>query len=59
MPTPFENQILVEYEMALAGSELMSRTLQCALFDAVSGDKSPTADAILALLKANVGDHSV
>lgn len=59
MPTPLENQILVEYEMALAGSELMSPTLQKSLFDAVVGDKPPSADAVLALLKMNVGDHSV
>ncbi len=59
MPTSFENQILVEYEKALAGSQLMSPTLQNALFVAVSGDKPPSADAILALLKTNVGDHSV
>ena len=59
MPTPIENQILDEYGIALAGSALMSPTLQTALLDAVRGEKPPSADAIFALLKANVGDHSV
>lgn len=59
MPTPLEKQILEDYAAVLSASDEIGPELQTALIDAVSSDKVPTADAILAIVKANAGDQLV
>jgi hypothetical protein len=59
MPTPLEKQVLEDYALALSASDAITPRLSAALIDAISGDSVPTADAILAIVKANAGDQSV
>lgn len=59
MPTPFEMKVLEDYAIALATSDVVNSELQAALLAAISGDKAPTADAILAIVKAHARDQSV
>lgn len=59
MPTPLEKQVLEDYAFALSASDAITSRLSAALVDAISGDSVPTADAILAIVKANAGDQSV
>lgn len=59
MVTPLEKQVLEQYAVAMSASQEINDELQAALIDAIGGDKAPTADAILAIVKANVGDQSV
>lgn len=59
MPTPLEKQILQDYAAALSASDEINPELQAALIDSINGDTAPTADAILAIVKANAGDQSV
>lgn len=59
MPTPLEKQILEDYAAVLSASDEIGPELQTALIDAVGSDKAPTADAILAIVKANAGDQLV
>ena len=59
MPTPFEMKVLEDYAIALATSDVVNSELQADLLAAISGDKAPTADAILAIVRANAGDQSV
>lgn len=59
MPTPLEKQVLEDYAFALSASDAITSRLSAALVDAISSDSVPTADAILAIVKANAGDQSV
>lgn len=59
MPTPLERQVLEDYAEALSASAEVTPSLHAALIEAISGDKVPSADAILAIVRANAGDQSV
>lgn len=59
MPTPLEKQVLEDYAEALSASAEVTPGLQAALIEAISGDKIPSADAIVAIVRANAGDQSV
>lgn len=59
MPTPLEMKVLEDFALALATSDVVNSELEAALLAAISGDRTPTADAILAIIKAHAGDRSV
>lgn len=59
MPTPLEKQVLEDYAQELSASADLTPSLQAALIEAISRDKVPSADAILAIVRASAGDQSV
>ncbi|HZL06926.1 MAG TPA: hypothetical protein VFE45_16160 [Coriobacteriia bacterium] len=57
MKTPFEKQILGDFRRRLDESSAVPSALVDALVSLASGDKLPSADGLLAAVKANVGDR--
>jgi hypothetical protein len=59
MATPLETQILDDFRRRLDESPSVPPALLDKLAALVAKDKAPTADAVMAAIKANVGDRPV
>lgn len=59
MPTQVERQILSDFEARLRESADVPEGLRRRLVELLGDEKIPSADALLASIKANVGDQPV